>query len=113
MTTLFDDPLLYEFDGASPGMLILPTGRRVYWTGRVAIGSRVEPQRPVIPGEGMARLQRALIDKPTGFRAAMQAKRATMTRDDWIDVGHFMVGIVAAGILIGITAVMLIERIMK
>lgn len=44
------------------GWVFLPgSGKAAWWTGRVAIGSRYEPPRRVVVGEGMQRLQTALL----------------------------------------------------
>jgi hypothetical protein len=45
------------------GLVALPgTGRVIFWTGKVGIGLRCPASsRPLMPGEGMAALQRALL----------------------------------------------------
>jgi hypothetical protein len=69
MTQLRLTPIHHSESAPPPGVppgyvgwVFLPgTGKRAWWTGRVAIGARYQPPQRVVVGEGMRHVQTALL----------------------------------------------------
>lgn len=53
--------------------------------------------------------RRDWFEDARGFRMACVPKRTPMTREQWIDIGHRVVGYASIGILIGIVAALLVR----